>query len=309
MTWAGLIARRLARVVVVIVVVASLSWLLVEASPGSPGERAARAAGVLPADDSEVPAALRLEIVKHVEREHDLDGSWSRRLGGYLVGLAHLDMGRSWRDGQSVAARLAHAAAPTLVLLLASLVLAICVGLFAALASARRPGSAGDLILGAVTAVALATPPVWIAIAGLRTFATGEPWQWLPASGLDSTAAAILPVVTLALVPAFVIARHGRAALVEAARAPWAIAVHALRASLPTLLPLVVVLTAYLLGATVVIEQVFGIRGLGSVLVDASGRGDAPVVVGVSVIAGAVLALVSAIVDIVNRALDPRREA
>lgn len=319
MSIASLVARRLSRVLAVVVVVATLAWLLAEAAPGSAGERAARAAGVLPPDDSSVPRDLRRELIDRVAEEHDLKRSLPARVGSYVVGLARLDMGRSWRDGEAVTEVIGRAAAPTLTLLFASLVVALGCGLVAGAASARRPGAGIDLVLGGAAAVALALPPVWVAIAVLRTFATGEPWSFLPASGLDSAASAVLPVLVLALVPTFVIARHARAALIHASESPWATAalargasrarvvwVHAVRSALPALLPLAVVTTAYLIGATVVIEEVFGIHGLGATLIDASRRGDAPVVVGVSVLAGAVLAVSSAVVDVLQRMLDPR---
>ncbi len=313
------VARRLVRVVVVVMVVAALSWLLVEAAPGSPGERAARAAGVLPPDDSGLSASLRARLIDQVASEHDLDRGLGWRIAGYLGGLVRFDFGRSWRDGEPVAGRLAGALAPTAFLVGVALILALAIGLGAALLSARRPGGMLDLGLAGLAALALALPPVWVAIAALRILATGQPWRLLPASGLDSAAAAVLPLVTLALVPGFVIARHARAALIEALDAPWTVAarargasrwrvvaVHGLRVALPAVVPLAVVLTAYLLGATVVIEEVFAIHGLGSLLVDAAARGDAPVVVGVSVVAAALLALVSAAVDGVTAFLDPR---
>ncbi len=315
----ALVARRLVRVCAVVAAVAILSWLLAEAAPGSAGERAARAAGVLPPDDGAVPGALRQQLIAQMNRDYDLERPLAARVGSYLCGLARLDLDRSWRDGRPVSTHLGAAALATLLLIAAALLLAVLVGLGAAVACARRPGGRADLAVAVAAALALAMPPVWVAIVGLRLFATGQPWSWLPAAGGGGFASAVLPVVTLALVPAFVIARHGRALLVEAVAAPWAVAVrargashwrvivvHGLRAALPALLPLLVIVVAYLLGATMVIERVFAIEGLGGVLIDAAGRGDAPVVVGVSVVAATILATLSAIVDVVGRVTDPR---
>jgi ABC-type dipeptide/oligopeptide/nickel transport system permease component len=85
--------------------------------------------------------------------------------------------------------------------------------------------------------------------------------------------------------------------------------VHALGASLSGLVAVGVNLVAYALGASLVIERVFEIRGLGALVLDASARGDAPVVVGATVCAGVVLALVSIAADFGQRALDPRLRA
>jgi peptide/nickel transport system permease protein len=319
MNLASVLARGLARVIAAVILVAAASWLLAEAAPGSAAERAARAAGVLPADDSAVPARLRAEILAQVARQHDLDRPVLARLQSRVAALARGDLGRSWRDGTPVSARLGRAAGPTALVIALALVVAVLTGLAAASGAARRPGSTLDAALSALAAAAFALPPVWLAMVGLRALADGHPWKLLPAEGLGSATALILPVACLALVPAFVIARHTRAALVHAHDQPWALAararglsrervlmVHATRVALAELMPLLPVLVAYLVGASMVLEQVFGIAGLGALLVDASTRGDTPIIAGVAVCAGAVVALSSAAADILQRAADPR---
>jgi peptide/nickel transport system permease protein len=312
-------ARMAARVLAAVVLVAAASWLLSEAAPGSAAERAARAAGVLPADDSAVPARLRAEILAQVARQHDLEEPLPARLAGRVAALLRGDLGRSWRDGTAVTTRLANAAGPTALLIALALLAALLAGLGTAWSTARKPGGALDTALAALAAAVFALPPVWLAMLGLRALADGHPFAIVPAGGLDSAAALILPVACLALVPAFVIARHARAALVHAEHAPWAVAararglsrqrvlvVHASRVAVTELAPLLAVLVAYLVGASMVLEQVFGIAGLGALLVDASARGDTPVIVGVAVCAGAAVALSSAAADLVQRAADPR---
>jgi len=315
----GRAVRAVARALAVLVAVAVLAWLCAEAAPGTPGERAARAAGLLPADDSGVSAEVRAGIVAEVAHQHRLDRPMIVRLARFVGGLALLDLGRSWRDGGSVRARVGRAAAPTLVLVVGALLVAIALGLGIAVAAVERAGSRTDRALSGLAAIAIAIPPAWIALLALRTFATGSPWRWLPTGGFDTLGAAVLPVLSMAAVPAFVLARFARAELLRAERAPWAVAVrargatrrrvilvHALRASLAGLVAVGTNLVAYSLGASLVIERVFGIHGLGSLLLDASARGDAPVVVGVAVCAGALLALASVGADAAQRALDPR---
>lgn len=313
--------RRALRALGVLIAVAVVAWSCAEAAPGTAGERAARAAGLLAADDSEVAARDRAAIVAAVEREHGLDRGLAVRVAGYLGGLATLDFGRSWRDGAPVRARLGRALGPTLVLVLAALALAVALGLGAALLAVDR-GGAVDRGLSAAAALALAVPPAWLGVIALRTFATGAPWSVLPTGGLDTLAAGVLPIATLAVVPACFLARFARAELSRALREPWALAVlargasrrrlvyvHALRASLAGLAAVGVNLVAYSLGASLVVERVFGIRGLGSLVLDASARGDAPVVVGATLVAGALVALASLLADVAVSALDPRAAA
>jgi peptide/nickel transport system permease protein len=308
------------RIAVAVAGVAAVAWLLAEAAPGSSAERAARAAGVLPPDDSPVPAALRRDLLARVAERHGLDRPVAVRVAVRVGALVRLDFGRSWVDDAPVRDRLVRAAAPTLWLVALALLLGLSFGLIAGALAASRPRGALDLALAAAAALALAVPPVWLAMVGLRALAAGHPFALLPPGGWGSAAAAVLPVFTLALVPAFVIARHARAALVEAAATPWALATrargvsrarlvwkHGLRVAAPVLAPLLPVLVAYLLGAVLVIERVFGIHGLGDLLVAAAARGDAPTVVGVAVVAGALVAVASAVADGIRVLADPRQ--
>lgn len=311
--------RALVRIAAAVILIASLSWLLAEAAPGSPAERAARAAGVLPPDDSDMDPATRADILAQVAADHDLDQPLISRIAGQVIGLLSGDLGHSWRDRTPVRRRVWRAAGPTALLILCALFCAILAGMTGAVLAARRPGSALDLALSAAAAAAFAVPPVWLGLFLLSLFADGQPFRILPGAGLGSASALILPVSALAVVPAFVIARHARAALLAAMGSPWAVAarargasprrilaVHASRAALPELTPLLAVLLAYLFGAALVVERVFDIRGLGALLVSAAQHGDAPVVVGVAVIAGAVIAAASSLAGLVQGLADPR---
>src|SRR5690606_7357931 len=127
-------------------------------------------------------------------------------------------------------------------------------------------------------AIALAIPVAWLGILLLDL-----------AGGRSS---APLAMAALAAAPAFALARHGRAALLEASAEPWAtaarargvsagrlFAVHALRRAAADLAPLLPVLVGALLGASLVVERLFGIHGLGAQLAGAAATGDAPVLV------------------------------
>jgi peptide/nickel transport system permease protein len=309
--------RRALRVVVTVIGIAVVAWLLAEGAPGSTAERAARVAGVLPADDSAVSEATREMIIDSTAQRYDLERSVPSRIIGYVGGLAVGDFGVSWRDGSPVSAKLGAATTTTGLLVLLALLAAAAAGIGFAVASARSPASRFDIAIGAIGALAISLPPVWIGLLLVRTFALGRPFSWFDYGG---SSASLLPVLTLALVPAFVLARPARWALISAAAEPWAtaatargvsrsrlISVHCLRASAPTLIVLFPILVAYALGAAVVIENLFGIDGLGALVLDASARGDAPVVVGVAVVAAIFVALASMVADVASGALDPRR--
>lgn len=282
-------------------------------------ERAARASGSLPADYARIPVEVRAQILADVARAHELEGGATRRVVARVSALVGLDFGLSWRDRTSVADALIRAGSPTLTLWALALLAAVFLGLGTAVLAVRGLGGKLDLVLSALAGVAFAVPPVWLGLLALSTFADGRPFRIVPIEGLGSPAAYVLPVVCLALVPGFVIARHARAALVEAARTPWAVAararggsrdrvlmVHCLRACAGQLIALTPVLVAYLTGATVVIEEVFGIPGLGALLLGAAEYGDAPVVVGAAVVSATVIAGASVLAELLARLADPR---
>jgi peptide/nickel transport system permease protein len=307
------IAGGVARLFLVVVVTAAIAWTLGELAPGTAAERAARASSGMPSNDRLDPDR-RQEVLDAIARDYGLDRPAAYRFFEYLGGVLVLDFGHSWRDTRPVRPLVLGATWTTLSRVLLALFLSLVIGVGAAVISARRPGSAADIALATCAAITVALPPVWVAILLTRTFAAGQPWAWFP---LDD--GWLLPVLTLAMVPAFVIARHLRAALLERVAEPWAVAaiargvsrdrlvaVHGLRAAGASILPIVVSLLAYLLGASLVIEEVFGIRGLGRLVVEASRGGDTPVVVAVSVVAAAILAVASTAVQIARPIIDPR---
>ena len=307
MTWPLALAARFARALLVVAVVVAVAWLLCEAAPGSPGQKVAHAAGVVPADDGRLSREQRQELYQRLAEQHGQEGSLAERMGRRLAGLARGDLGRSWRDGAEVGTEVTAALGPTLWVGGLALAVAALLGLAMGLLAARFAGSAIDALLGGAAALALAVPLAWLAL--VLYGVSGRPSVWLA-------------VVSLAALPAAVVARHARAALVDAAAQPWAVAtrargvsrgrlvaVHALAATASGLMPLLPVLVAYLLGASLVVERVFAIHGLGALLADAAAWGDAPIVVGVSALLAFIIALSSAVADAGARAFDPRRRA
>lgn len=294
-----------ARVAAAVVGVAVIAQLLVAASPGRPGERAARAAGVLPPDDSQIERGVREALIAEIEARHHLDRPLAIRV---IAGVGRMfagDLGRSWRDDRPVARIAARSAGRTLPLIALALLLAIAAGSLVAGLAVRRRGTAAARVAGALISAALVTPPVWLAMLLLAI-----------TSGRFDVA---LAVIALAVLPAAVIARHARAVLERAIDAPWALAARARGLSEARLVrrygsrelgaelgPLLAPLAGYLLGASMVVETIFGIRGLGATLADAATRGDAPVVVGLSAVCAAVVAISGVAGQLLQRRCDPR---
>jgi peptide/nickel transport system permease protein len=293
-----------ARIAAAVIGVAVIAHLLVAASPGRPGERAARAAGVLPPDDSQIASGVREQLIAELEARHGLDRPLSRRIAGAVARMLVGDLGRSWRDDRPVASIAARTGARTVPLIAIALGLAIAAGFLIAGLAVRRRGAPAAVAAVAID-VALVTPPVWLALLLLA----------LGGGHLET----VLAVISLAVLPAAVIARHARAVLERAIAAPWATAARARGVSEARLIsrygrrelgaelgPMLAPLAGYLLGAAMVVEVVFGIRGLGAELADASSRGDAPVVVGLSVACALIVAVAGVAGQLLQRRCDPR---
>ncbi len=313
--------RVLARCYALMLLVASACWLLVECAPGSTAERAAVAGGALVPGDVTSSAEERAAIVEVVAQELGIATSAGHNVGRQVWKAARLDFGVSWRDGASVGELVVSSRGlSTLSLCVAALLLAFAAALLLAPRAAQFPTSRGSRLGAAVAAALLCTPIPWLAMLSQEALSYGNPLSILPKGGLHGLGHAILPVAVLGAVPAAVLYTHLRSALRRELAAPWADALrargvpaqrlwrtHGLKLALPTVVALLPVMVAYLLAASLVVERVFAIEGVGTLLGRAALLGDSPVIVAVASATVALVHLASLGCDALNRYLDPRR--
>jgi peptide/nickel transport system permease protein len=283
------VLRGLLRLLVLAACVVCLSWAAGECAPGDVRERAARAAGLLPAEGVPVSSALRARALAAVATFGVPEGPGAR-LAALGSGLLRGDL-RSWRDGQPVYRAVARALPWTLILVILALVLSILAGGAGAAWAATRAGRGGDALVRILASLGLALPTAWLAVIALRTLVWGHPFA-LVVPGLEAGLAdLVLPAACLGIFGAALVARTGRAALVEALARPELTAARArgiggarllLRHALPLaaapLAATLPVLVAALLGGATVVERAFDLPGLGALLTTAAQRGDVPTV-------------------------------
>ena len=315
--------RVFGRAVLAASIVALLSWTLVECAPGSTAERAAYASRALTPLDTQTPSAVRDRAIAAVAERHDLNKNFFLRQAGHVGGLLILDFGKSWQDEGAVSSKiLAKPGLRTLILSLLALLFSLVIGLWGATASARRAGRVTDSLWSVYAALILCLPVPWLALLALRSFAYGHPFAWLPPGGLDSFGQIILPVLLLASAPTAVVWRHAREEMKAQASSDWVLAarargtepgrlwrVYILRVALPTVLALLPPLLAYLFAASVVVERVLAIEGVGDLIARAAAAGDAPVLIAAASISAAMISLLSSATDALANKLDPRRDA
>jgi peptide/nickel transport system permease protein len=246
----------------------------------------------------------------------------------YLDWLSHVargDMGRSMRLPYPVNQLIADKLLITLELALLAMIVSITVAIPLGLYAAVRSGRGGEAAVIGLTAVGIALPNFWLGI--LLIFALSVQLHWLPSSGFVSPQRdlaehlrlLLMPVFTLALANAAIFARVFHASMVEAlwqdyirtARAKGlgqfgVLAEHGLRNALLPLITAVGINFGRLLGGAVVVETIFGIPGLGRLLVEAITGKDFTVVQAMVLYLTVVTIVSSLVVDVAYAYVDPR---
>ena len=297
--------RRLLGAVPTLFLVVVLAFLLVHAAPGGPF------------DDER---ALPPDIERNIAAAYHLDESLPEQFLRYLSGIIRGDFGPSYSYRDYTVSELIGRSFPVSLQLGAlAMLLAGVVGIAAGIVAALRKNTAVDkIVMGfAMTGISV---PVFV-IAPLLVLLLAVRLQWLPASwtGGEGPSRLLLPVVSLALPQVAYIARLTRASLIDVlasdfirtARAQGLgtatiIRYHALK---PAMLPVLSYLgpaVAAVLTGSVVVEEIFGVPGLGQLFVRGSLNRDYTLVLGVVIFYASLIVLFNLIVDLLYGVIDPR---
>jgi oligopeptide transport system permease protein len=288
-----------------LLLVIAIAFLMVHAAPGGPFD----ADRVLPP-----------EIEANVARAYHLDESLPQQFIRYLSGLVRGDLGPSYRYRDYSVAELIGSALPVTVQLgLLAMSLALVTGIAAGLTAALSKNSYVDRLMTGIAMTGISVPVFVIAPLMVLIFAVYL--NWLPASwtGGSGISRLVLPVVALALPQIAYIARLTRASMiavlssdyVRTARAQGLktgsiIRYHALK---PAMLPLLSYLgpaIAGVLTGSVVIEEVFGIPGVGQFFIRGALNRDYTLVMGIVIFYATLVILLNLVVDLLYGVLDPR---
>ncbi|WUJ71361.1 ABC transporter permease [Kribbella soli] len=306
--WLGFAVRRLGRLVGSVLILVSAAFLMIHLIPGDPVRGALGPAAAQSLVDAQ-RASLGLD-----------DPLWQQ----YLNFLHHLvtgNLGTSITTGLPVSDVIRDRLPATVELAVAAFLVAvlIAVPLGLAMGVLTRGGRRPRAELGFTsTAVVLAAIPEFLLAVGL-VYVFAVTLHWFPVAGRGDVASYVLPVLSLAVGPAAVLARICRVELLavlqtdylrtaRAKRLPAA-AIY-LRHALPNAVTATITLGGLLLGGlvagTVLVENVFGWPGLGSTIVSSIIAKDYPLVQGVVLVYGVGVLLVNLAVDVTLALLDPR---
>jgi peptide/nickel transport system permease protein len=304
--------RRLAQVVPVVLLATFLVFGLLQLVPGDP-------AVTLAGENASV------ERIAEIRRIMGFDQPLLLQYWRWLTNALHGDLAHSLFGGAPVATLIAQKLPNTLLVVVLALGLAMLLGISLGVGAAVRTGSAADALVSLLAALGVAVPSFWLAMILLSIFALGL--RWLPATGAvplgvdawQSLRHAILPAIALGASGVAEVARQLRGVLTEVLQSQYVRTLrakglsgrsifwkHGLRNAGVTLLTVIGLLFNRMLGATVVIEAVFAVPGIGSAMVQATINKDFPVVQGVVLVMVLLVISTNLLVDALYALLDPR---
>ena len=233
-----------------------------------------------------------------------------------------LDLGSSLKFKESVASLIQKRVGLTLLLVGFSTLLTILISLPLGVLSALKKNSIFDQITRIILMVTMVMPAFWVGILLLILF--GIKLSLFPVSGYGAGFAGhlshlFLPSLTIALSLAPILVRSLRASILQSMTADYVrtarakglqeqsvLTAHILKNALIPSVTLLGLSVGYLMGSTVIVERVFSLPGVGSLLVDSISARDYPVVQSMTLIFAAFVILVNVATDVIYTFLDPR---
>ncbi|GAA6513032.1 ABC transporter permease [Merdimmobilis hominis] len=297
-------AKRLGMGLVTLFVLATATFFLMKAIPGSP----------FGAEVSQMSAAA----VEKLYEKYDLDKSIPEQYVIYIKNVLHNDFGESMtRKGISVNSIIAKALPITAklggVAFVFSMVTGIVLGIIAALS--KRQWVQNSVMIFATVGVSV--PSFLYALMLMTVF--GVILQWLPFIGLKTPLHYILPAFSLSLYPISMVARLVRSSMTEAMKQDYMVLAkskgtspiklivkHALKNCLIPVVTYAGPLVAYLMTGSFVIESIFSIPGLGGEFVTSVTNRDYPLIMALTIFFGAFIIFTNLVSDLLTAMIDPR---
>ena len=301
---ASYILRRLIVMAPLLWAIATITFFLMHAVPGGPF-------------DNEKP--LPPATVANLERKYNLDGSLAEQYVSFLGNLLQGDLGTSFRQDRPVTKVISEGLPETVQLGICAFAFALSVGLTLGVLSGVKQNGPLDY-LGVFVATAGAAVPNFVMSVFLVLF-FGLKLGWFDVIGweLGNPRQMILPIVALGMYPAAFIARITRASMLEVLRQDYIrtarakgvqefriVIRHAVRNALVPVLTVLGPILAGLITGSFVIEQYFAIPGVGRAFVDAVGNRDYGIIMGMTLLYAAIIAVLNLAVDVSYAVVNPR---
>jgi peptide/nickel transport system permease protein len=282
---------------------------------------------VMPGDPAVVALGINAtpDALAQWRAEYGTDQSLALQYVQWMGGLVRGDFGTSYVTSQDLSPLIADRVQVTLILVGLSMLLALLVAVPLGMLAAIRHQHPSGVVLSGISQVGVAVPNFLVGVLLVAVFAVHL--GWVPSGGwvapaddpVEFARRLVLPVIALGSVQAAIITRYVRSAVLEIMREDFlrtarakgltkgaALVRHGLRnAGVPVVTIVGVQLAAMLIGS-VVIERVFVIPGLGSLLVDSVGNRDLLAVQAIVAVLVLLVILINFLVDLAYTVLDPR---
>ncbi|GAM68320.1 dipeptide transport system permease protein dppB [Vibrio sp. JCM 19236] len=287
----------------VMFLIAVIAFLFVHMLPGDPAKMIAG----LDASSQDIAAVrheLGLDLPLFVQFQH------------FLVNLAHLDLGKSMVNGDSVFQLIAARYKVTATLALVSLwfiPVGIILGIIAAVYQSRLP----DRVSMVVAVSGISVPDFWFGLILIQIFAVKL--GWFNPTGFEGLKDLVLPSLTLGTVGTAIIARFSRSAFldvlsenyIQTARAKGLMETrvlfkHAFRNAMLPIITVIGLQIGFVLSGSIVVESIFGLPALGSFLIDSVNARDYPVVQALLILYSFHFVLINFVVDILYSVVNPQ---
>ncbi|WP_289155843.1 ABC transporter permease [uncultured Salipiger sp.] len=299
------VARRLLTAFVTILVVVILAGVLIHVVPGDPITAMLAQSGSADADD-----------IARLTAQYGLDQPVWKQALFYVGNALRGDLGTTIRGGEPVAELLLDRLPNTIALAVAGLGTALVLGIPMGFIAAVNRGRAADFAVMLIAILGVSIPGFWMGLTFIQVFSLHL--GWFPVAG-TSARNIVLPALTLGVVHSALVARMTRSALVDilnedyirtararGLREHQVLLVHAMRPAMISVVTVVGLVFAHLLGGQVITENVFSWNGIGRLAIQAMLQRDYPLVQGFIVIFATSIVLVTTSLDLLYGLLVPR---
>ncbi|WP_411292309.1 nickel ABC transporter permease [Staphylococcus kloosii] len=302
------ILARIGQMIIVLFVLSTITFILMKLTPGDPVDK------ILHLDVSNVSS----NQINDTKDKLGLNDSVFMQYIHWLGQIIHLDLGNSYQTGEPVIKELIYYAPTTLIIAALTIIFTFCITIPLGIMAAKYYQTWIDSLIRSITSFTVSMPSFFVGIILIYIFA--QKFQILPSSGIESVTGYILPVLSLSVGMSAYYVRLLRSTLIDLYQSPVVTASRLRGMSetyilwkdvfKPALIPLVTMLgmsVGGLIGGTVVVENLFGIPGLGYFLIDSIRARDYPVIQGAVLFIGTLVVVANIVSDLALLWLDPER--
>ena len=304
--------RRIILLMVTVVLVSLITFAVFQIIPGDP----IRIMLGPEADEARVET---------LEKQLGLDQPLPMQYVNWISGVFTGDLGDSIRFSRPVSELIADRLPVTLSLAFLSIAIVILLAIPLGIYVAKRPNTLSDLVFSSVTQVGMAIPSFWLGM--LLMLGLGMTFQFFSISGyvpwsesiIGALGSLLLPAITIAIPQIAISFRYIRNTILEQMQLDYVRTIrskgitervvmykHVLRNAMIPILTVFGLIFAEVVAGTIIVEQVFGLPGFGSLLITSISYRDFPLVQGIVMYITIVVVIINFIIDILYAVLDPR---